>query len=141
MKNINIQYRQGDIRDSEFLESSNILTASNVLLLRSSLYEDHEMADAATLFTLLNLREIRKQNNAEFTILSEVLNSANADLISIEKSDDFVMSEKIIHLMLAQLSENPSLNEFFNELMQPEGSEIYFRQISDYIEITEEYND
>ena len=45
------------------------------------------------------------------------------------------MSEKIISLMLAQLSENPDLNEFFNELMQPEGSEIYFRQISDYVEI------
>ena len=137
-KNITIEYRQGDIRDREFLESTNISTATNVLLLRSSLYEDHEMADAATLFTLINLREIRKQNNADFTILSEVLNSANADLVSIEKSDDFVMSEKIINLMLAQLSENPNLNEFFNELMQPEGSEIYFRRISDYVDISHE---
>ena len=137
-KSITFQYRQGDIRDKAFLESTNISAATNVLLLRSSLYEDYEMADAATLFTLINLREIRKQNNADFTILSEVLNSANADLISIEKSDDFVMSEKIIHLMLAQLSENPSLNEFFNELMQPEGSEIYFRRISDYVDISHE---
>jgi len=139
-KNIAFQYRRGDIRDRAFLESTNISTATNVLLLRSSLYEDHEMADAATLFTLINLRDIRKQNNADFTILSEVLNSANADLISVEKSDDFVMSEKIIHLMLAQLSENPSLNEFFNELMQPEGSEIYFRRISDYVDISHEVN-
>ncbi|SVA57693.1 uncharacterized protein METZ01_LOCUS110547, partial [marine metagenome] len=88
-KNIAFQYRRGDIRDRAFLESTNISTATNVLLLRSSLYEDHEMADAATLFTLINLRDIRKQNNADFTILSEVLNSANADLISVEKSDDF----------------------------------------------------
>ena len=42
--------------------------------------------------------------------------------------------------MLAQLSENPSLNEFFNELMQPEGSEIYFRRISDYVDISHEVN-
>ena len=40
--------------------------------------------------------------------------------------------------MLAQLSENPSLNEFFNELMQPEGSEIYFRKMSDYVDISQE---
>ena len=40
--------------------------------------------------------------------------------------------------MMAQLSENPSLNEFFNELMQPEGSEIYFRKISDYVDINQE---
>jgi voltage-gated potassium channel Kch len=137
-KNISIEYTRGDIRDKSFLESTNIADATNVLLLRSSLYEDHEMADAATLFTLINLREIRKHSNSEFTILSEVLNSKNAELISVEKSDDFVMSEKIISLMLAQLSENPDLNEFFNELMQPEGSEIYFRKISDYIEISEE---
>ena len=72
--------------------------------------------------------------------MSEVLNSKNAELISIEKSDDFVMSEKIINLMLSQLSENPSLNEFFNELMQPDGSEIYFRQITDYVDINSDAN-
>ena len=65
-KNLNIQYTQGDIRERAFLESSSILTASNVLLLSSNVYEDSEMADAATLFTLITLREIRKQNNAEF---------------------------------------------------------------------------
>ena len=81
-----------------------------------------------------------KENNSKFTILSEVLNSKNAELISIEKSDDFVMSEKIINLMLSQLSENPSLNEFFNELMQPDGSEIYFRQITDYVDINSDAN-
>ena len=139
-KNISIRYRRGDIRERKFLESIKITNATNVLLLRSSLFDDHEKADAATLFTLINLREIRKQNEANFTILSEVLNSANADLISVEKLDDFVMSEKIIHLMLAQLSENPSLNEFFNELMRPEGSEIYFRRISDYIDMSHEVN-
>ena len=110
------------------------------MLLSSSFYDDHEKADAATLFTLINLRQIRKENNSKFTILSEVLNSKNAELISIEKSDDFVMSEKIINLMLSQLSENPSLNEFFNELMQPDGSEIYFRQIADYVDTNSDVN-
>jgi len=136
-KNISIKYTRGDIGDKSFLETTNISNATNVLLLRSSFFEDHEKADAATLFTLINLREIRKQSNSEFTILSEVLNSKNAELISVEKSDDFVMSEKIINLMLAQLSENPGLSDFFNELMQPEGSEIYFRSISNYIEISD----
>ena len=60
MKNISIEYKRGDIRDKSFLESINIADATNILLLRSSLYEDHEKADAATLFTLINLREIRK---------------------------------------------------------------------------------
>ena len=137
-KNISIKYTRGDIRDKSFLESTNISNATNVLLLRNSLFEDHEKTDAATLFTLINLREIRKQSNSEFTILSEILNSKNAELISVEKSDDFVMSENIINLMLAQLSENPGLSEFFNELMQPEGSEIYFRSISNYIEISDD---
>ncbi|MDC3240159.1 hypothetical protein OAU43_03400 [Gammaproteobacteria bacterium] len=126
----------GDIRDKEFLESTNIHTATNVLLLSSNFYDDHESADAATLFSLINLREIRKQSDADFTILSEVLNSSNSDLISIEKSDDFVMSERIVNLMLAQLSENPDLDAFFNELMQPEGSEIYFKRVSEYTDVS-----
>ena len=139
-KKIKIKYNIGDIRDKAFLDSTQIKDATNVLLLSSSFYDDHEKADAATLFTLINLRQIRKENNSKFTILSEVLDSKNAELISIEKSDDFVMSEKIINLMLSQLSENPSLNEFFNELMQPDGSEIYFRQIADYVDTNSDVN-
>jgi len=137
-KEIAIKYTKGDIRDRVFLESIEVHNATNILLLRSSLFEDHEKADAATLFTLINLREIRQENDSNFTIVSEVLNEKNADLISIKKSDDFVMSEKIINLMLSQLSENASLGEFFNELMQPKGSEIYFRNISDYVDINQE---
>ena len=133
---LSVNHLVGDIRNKEFLESTKIHEASNVLLLSSSFYNDHESADAATLFSLINLREIRKQSNADFTILSEVLDSRNSELISVEKSDDFVMSERIVNLMLAQLSENPGLEIFFNELMQPQGSEIYFRKISHYIDIS-----
>jgi len=134
VKDISIEHHRGDIRNRDFLESIDITNSTNVLLLSSSVYDDHESADAATLFSLINLRDIRKKNNADFTILSEVLNSKNSDLISVEKSDDFVMSERIINLMLVQLSENPGLDSFFNELMQPDGSEIYFRQISQYVD-------
>ena len=135
-RDISINHLVGDIRDKDFLESTNVDKATNVLLLSSSFYDNHESADAATLFSLINLREIRKQSKADFTILSEVLDSRNSELISVEKSDDFVMSERIVNLMLAQLSENPGLDDFFNELMQPKGSEIYFRRMSQYIEIT-----
>ena len=137
-KDIRFKNHNGDIRNKDFLESINIAGATNVLLLSSSFYEDHESADAATLFSLINLRAIRNENNANFTILSEVLNSKNSDLISVEKSDDFVMSERIINLMLAQLSENPDLDSFFNELMQPNGSEIYFRPVSRYVDLSNE---
>ena len=137
-KDITFKYHKGDIRNKDFLESINIASATNVLILSSSFYEDHESADAATLFSLINLREIRKENDSNFTILSEVLNSNNSELISVEKSDDFVMSERIINLMLAQLSENPGLDAFFKELMQPDGSEIYFRPVTKYIDISNE---
>ena len=136
VKDISIKHYSGDIRNRDFLESIDIANTTNVLLLSSSVYDNHESADAATLFSLLNLRDIRKENNSDFTILSEVLNSKNSELISVEKSDDFVMSERIINLMLVQLSENPDLDGFFNELMQPDGSEIYFRQISQYVNTT-----
>ena len=136
VKDISIKHYSGDIRNRDFLESIDIANTTNVLLLSSSIYDNHESADAATLFALLNLRDIRKENNSDFTILSEVLNSKNSELISVEKSDDFVMSERIINLMLVQLSENPDLDGFFNELMQPDGSEIYFRQISQYVNTT-----
>ena len=39
--------------------------------------------------------------------------------------------------MLVQISENTALDKFFNDLASPEGSEIYFKPISDYIDISE----
>jgi hypothetical protein len=47
--------------------------------------------------------------------------------------DDFIVSEHLISLMMAQLSENAELLGVFTDMFDPEGSEIYLKPMSNYV--------
>jgi hypothetical protein len=90
-------------------------------------------ADARTLITLLHLRNIAEENDMDLNIVSEMLDPRNQALAEVARADDFIVSDKLVSLMIAQISENKHLNKVFNELFRSEGSEIYLKPIGDYI--------
>ena len=47
--------------------------------------------------------------------------------------DDVIVSDKLISLILAQVSETPHLEDVFAELFRAEGSELYTRPATDYV--------
>ena len=47
--------------------------------------------------------------------------------------DDFIVSEHLVSLMMAQLSENADLFDVFADIFDPEGAEIYLKPVSDYM--------
>jgi len=83
------------------------------------------------------LRDIEKRENKNFVLTTELINSNNAEIFASDMDDDYLYSEDIVQSMLVQISENPSLNKFFDDLASPEGSEIYFKPISDYVDTSE----
>ncbi len=50
------------------------------------------------------------------------------------RADDFVVSDKLLSLLMAQISENKELAAVFQDLFDPEGSELYFKPMIDYVE-------
>ena len=54
-----------------------------------------------------------------------MLDHRNRELAEVTQADDFIVSDRLISLMLSQLSENEELNAVFDELFNPEGSEVY----------------
>ena len=64
---------------------------------------------ARTLVTLLHLRDIASRDGATFTIVSEMLDDRNRQLAQVTKVDDVIVSEKLVALMIAQISENRDL--------------------------------
>ena len=54
-------------------------------------------------------------------------------LAQIARADDFIVSDKLVSLMMSQLSENKNLHKVFKVLFSSEGSEIYIRPMTDYI--------
>jgi len=137
-KNIKISFIEGNFKSREFLETMPIKSGDKILILSSfNGINDIDSCDAQTLFTLINLRDIEKRENKNFVLTTELINSKNAEIFASDMDDDYLYSEDIVQSMLVQISENPTLDKFFNDLASPEGSEIYFRPISDYIDISE----
>ena len=49
------------------------------------------------------------------------------------RADDFIVSDRLISLMIAQVAENKQLNAVFGDLLDPDGSEIYLKPAGDYV--------
>ncbi|MEW6406788.1 MAG: NAD-binding protein, partial [Chloroflexota bacterium] len=123
---------EGDIRDRDLLESLNVQDYDHVIVLAYSHLEPQE-ADAITLVSLLHLRDIAEKDETPFSIVSEMLDLRNRELAEAANVDDFIVSEHLISLMMAQLSENAELMGVFADIFDPEGSEIYLKPMADYV--------
>ena len=67
----------------------------------------------------------------DFSIVSEMLDVRNRALAEVTRADDFIVSDKLVSLLLAQVAENSELTAVFADLFDPEGSEIYLKPASD----------
>ena len=131
--NLACEFREGDTSERHVLDSLNIETYDHVIILCYSDSMDVQMADAHTLITLLHLRSIAERVGHRFSITSEMLDIRNRNLAEVTRADDFIVSDKLVSLLLAQLSENPDLYDLFTDLFDPEGSEVYLKPAEEYV--------
>ncbi|MGW2426609.1 CASTOR/POLLUX-related putative ion channel [Streptomyces sp. NPDC001709] len=90
-------------------------------------------ADDRTLVTLLHLRDIQDRLGYPYSIVTEMNDDANREVAQVTRADDFIVSTKVISLVLTQLTENQHLYAVFTDLLDPEGSEIYLKPSSNYL--------
>jgi ion channel POLLUX/CASTOR len=132
--NQKVVFVHGDTTSRELLDGLQIVDFDHVIVLACAELEVQE-ADAKTLVTLLHLRDIAERDETPFSIVSEMLDLRNRELAEVARVDDFIVSEHLVSLMLAQLAENPDLFEVFHDIFDPAGAEIYLKKIGDYVEI------
>src|ERR1051325_7383128 len=113
-------------------DAMNVSSFNHIIILCYT-HMDMQEADAKTLITLLHLRNISEQSGNRLSIVSEMLDIRNRELAEVTKADDFIVSDKLISLMLSQLSENKHLKKVFDVLFAAEGSEVYLRDASLYV--------
>jgi voltage-gated potassium channel Kch len=130
--NQKVEYRQGDTTDRLLLEEVKAAEYDHVIVL-SYAGLDAQPADARTLVTILHLRDIAERDETPFSIVSEMLDLRNRQLAEVANVDDFIVSDHLISLMMAQLSENPTLFAVFADIFDPEGAEIYLKPVVNYI--------
>ncbi|MFO7627523.1 MAG: hypothetical protein R6V62_09715 [Candidatus Fermentibacteraceae bacterium] len=131
--NLEVSVHHGDITDRAFLDTLDMNRCDHVIIQSCSEHLPPQQADARTLITLLHLRDIRKRGGHAFTIVTEMLDERNRRLAEVSNTDDFIVSDKLVSLLLTQISENRELKTVFQELFDPEGSEIYLKPAGIYV--------
>lgn len=114
----------------ENLKSINPFTYDNIIILSQDLNELRaDKIDSDTLIILLLLRNIKGEGDIEnkTKIITQVLNSENEEIITQTDVDDFIISNKLITMILAQLSEEPLIKMLYDDLFSEDGSEIYVK--------------
>lgn len=138
--NLAIEYAVVDITNRDTLEGLDIGSYDHVLVLGYADLMDAQATDTHTLVTLLHLRRIAERATRHINVVSEMIDVRNRELAEATRADDFVVSNKLVSLMLAQVSENETLPAIFDELLDERGPEIYMRPIDHYIELGREVN-
>ena len=118
----------------EDLMSANPFNYDNIIILSQDTIEQQaDKIDSDTLIILLLLRKIKSNlTNTNTKIITQVLNSENQDIIMQTDVNDSIISNKLITLILAQLSENPLILKFYEDIFSEDGSEIYLKPVNLY---------
>jgi len=140
LENQTVSARSVDITDRRVLDSLDIPAFKHVIVLSCFDRLEPQRADAVTLITLLHLRDITEKKAGRFSIVSEMLDVRNRVLAEVTKVDDFIVSDKLVSMMLAQVSETKALNAVFSDLFDPDGSEVYLKLARNYVHVGEPVN-
>lgn len=73
-------------------------------------------------------------------IISEILDSRTRHLIQGMRLSEFVMSNELVSMTLAMVSESREVNTILKELFTPEGNELYIHPASRYVRVGENLN-
>jgi voltage-gated potassium channel Kch len=134
LQNEKVEFRIGNTTDRHELDHLAVDTYDHVIILCYCDTLSRQQADARTLVTLLHLRDIAEHCGHRFSIVSEMVDIRNRNLAEVTRADDFIVSEQIVSLVLAQISQRKEVNAVMADLFNPEGSEIHLRPVANYIE-------
>ena len=127
---LSINLFSGDIHDAAFMEELKPERYGNIVILKED-GGDAELRDAETITTLLEFRQYFKASDepVETQLISEVADSDNIDVIQEVGVKDFLISNKFVSKIYAQVSEEPDVLKAYEELFKAEGSEIYIKPV------------
>lgn len=131
---VKISVKQVNTRNHNDFNKIDISGYNDIIILSQDPKETRiEKIDTETLMILLMIKEKLKNQDHKPKLITQVLNPDNKDLITQTDIDDFIVSNKLITMILAQLSENKLIKKFYDDIFQEEWSEIYIKPITSYI--------
>ncbi|MCX4956839.1 CASTOR/POLLUX-related putative ion channel [Streptomyces virginiae] len=151
---LEVAFHSGDITDPELLAKLDVPSYDSVIVIGETGHEPlpHAAApqptpaidlglapetgtetDDRTLVTLLHLRAIGEAAGRELSLTTEMSDDGNRLLAPARAGADFIVSGRLISLLMTQISESPYLAHVFEELFKAEGNELHLKPVADYV--------
>ncbi|MDO8730994.1 MAG: hypothetical protein Q7L55_00225 [Actinomycetota bacterium] len=90
-------------------------------------------ADARTLLALMHVRRFSAGAGASQNIVAELMDPNDVELGGDSDNNDFIVSQRLIGLLMAQLSESPHLRDVFSDLFDSDGSVVVMHPVERYL--------
>ncbi|WP_030389970.1 CASTOR/POLLUX-related putative ion channel [Streptomyces sp. NRRL S-241] len=148
---LEVDFRSGDITDPQLLAKLDVPSYDRVIVIGETEHEavcpgplpsaraidlaleTGARTDDRTLVTLLHLRTIGQAAGRELSLTTEMSDDGNRLLAPGREGADFIVSGRLISLLMTQISESRHLAKVFDELFRAEGNELHLKPVADYV--------
>ena len=139
--NIEIRLIEKDYLNLNDLMSLQPFAYDNIIILAGSddtgAEVDTSRVDSENIVALLLLRRIFSQHPDESSntkLITEILDSQNYALVARAGVQDVIISNRLISMIMAQISESRDIEKVYDDIFQEDGSEIYLKPASLYFD-------
>ncbi len=138
LPNISVQLLQGNPLQKTGLLAIEPHTYDVIVILSQGELAGHpERTDSETIVILLQLRKILAEEpdrSLRTILVTEVLVSENQSLVAQTGVHDFIISNRIVSRLLAQMSEDRDIKRVYDILFEKKGAEVYLKPASLYLD-------
>ena len=138
LESITIELIEQNPLQTEGLLAADPFSFDNIIILSQGDSEDdidEERTDSETIVILLLIRQIfkeRPEEAAKVKLITEILDSEVQSLVTRTGVNDFIISNRFVSMVLAQISEDADIQRVYDDLFSEDGSEIYLKPASLY---------
>jgi hypothetical protein len=141
LESIEVGLIRKDCLSIEDLMSVKPFEYDNIIILAGNGSRDVDIdaarVDSENIVALLLLRRIFSQYPGESRntkLITEILDSQNDALVAKAGVQDVIISNRLVSMIMAQISESRDIEKVYDDIFQEEGSEIYLKPASLYFE-------
>ncbi len=138
---IDVKLLVKDCLNIEDLMSVKPFEYDNIIILAGSDTEEEPMdasrIDSENIVALLLLRRIFSQypkESRDTKLITEILDSQNDALVAKAGVQDVIISNRLVSMIMAQISESRDIEKVYDDIFQEDGSEIYLKPASLYFD-------
>ncbi|MCA9031555.1 MAG: hypothetical protein KDA66_12155, partial [Planctomycetaceae bacterium] len=140
LDSVTVRLIEGNPLDSASLLAVQPFTYDNIIILSQGVGGENDVEGRTVsekfiiLLLLRNMFKAFPEESKRTKLITEILDSENQALVARAGVYEFIISNRFISMMLAQISEDSDIKRVYDDLFSEDGSEIYLKPVDLYFD-------